>query len=41
MPVLTFVSELYAEDPGLSIPSVVAILPDFDGLLQLSSKFDY
>ena len=41
MLVLTFVSQLLAEDPGPSIPSVVAILPDFDGLLQLSSKLDY
>ena len=33
MPVLTFVSQLFAEDPGPQIPSVVAILPDLDGLL--------
>ena len=25
-----FVSHLLAEDPGISIPNVVAILPDFD-----------
>ena len=41
VPVLTFVSQLFAEDPGPSIPNVVVILPDFDGLLQLSSKLDY
>ena len=41
MPVLIFVSQLFAEDPGPSILSVVAKLPDFDGLLQLSSKLDY
>ena len=35
-----FVSHLLAEDSGPSIPSVVAILPDIDGLLQISSKLD-
>ena len=37
----TFVSHLLAEDPGLSIPSAVAILPDFDGFLPISSKLNY
>ena len=41
MPKLTFVSHLLAEDPGPSIPIVVAILPDFDGFLQITSKLDY
>ena len=36
-----FVSHLLAEDPGLSIPSAVAILPDFDGFLPISSKLNY
>ena len=35
-----FVSHLLAEDPGPSIPSVVAILPDIDGFLPISSKLD-
>ena len=36
-----FVSHLLAENPGHLIPSVVAILPDFDGFLQITSKLDY
>ena len=36
-----FVSHLLAEDPGLSIPSAVAILPDFDGFLPILSKLNY
>ena len=36
-----FVSHLLAEDPGPSIPFVVAILPDFDEFLLISSKLDY
>ena len=36
-----FVSHLLAEDPGLSIPSAVAILPYFDGFLPILSKLYY
>ena len=36
-----FVSHLFAEDPGLSISSAVAILPDFDGFLPILSKLNY
>ena len=36
-----FVSQLLDEDPGLSIPSAVAILPDFDGFLPILSKLNY
>ena len=36
-----FVSHLLAENPGLLIPSVVAILSDDDGFLQITSKLDY
>ena len=36
-----FVSHLLAEDPGLSIPSAMAILPDFDGFLPILSKLNY
>ena len=36
-----FVSHLLAENPGPLIPSVVAILPDFGGFLQITSKLDY
>ena len=36
-----FVSHLIAEDPGPSIPNVVAILSDFDGFLLISSKLNY
>ena len=36
-----FVSHLLAENPGPLIPSVVAILPDFDGFLQITSNLDY
>ena len=36
-----FVSHLLGEDPGLSIPSAVAILPDFDGFLPILSKLNY
>ena len=32
---LPFVSHLLAEDPGLSIASVLAILTDFDKFLQI------
>ena len=39
--VLTFVSHLLTEDPGPSIPSVVAILPDFDVCLPILSKLNY
>ena len=35
-----FVSHLLAKDSGPSIPSVVAILPNFDGFLIISSKLD-
>ena len=41
MPKSTFVSHLLAENPGPLIPSLVAILPDFDGFLQITSKLDY
>ena len=34
-------SILLAEDPGPSIPFVVAILPDFDEFLLISSKLDF
>ena len=37
----SFVSHLLAEDPGISIPSVVAILPDFDEFFPTSSKLDH
>ena len=40
-PSYPFVSHLLAEDPGLSIFSVVAILPDFDGFRPISSKLGY
>ena len=36
-----FVSHLLAENQGPLIRSVVAILPDFDGFLQISLKLDY
>ena len=36
-----FVSHLLAEDSGPSIPSVVAILPNFDDFLIISSKLDH
>ena len=36
-----FGSRLLAEDPGPSIPNVVAILPDFDGFLLILSKLNY
>ena len=36
-----FVSHLLADDPGLWIPSAVAILPDFDGFLPILSKLNY
>ena len=36
-----FVSPLLAEDPGPSITSVVAILPDFDGFPPILSKLNY
>ena len=36
-----FVSYLLAEDPGPSIPNIVAILPDFDGFLPILSKLNY
>ena len=36
-----FVSHLLSENPGPLIPSVVEILPDFDGFLQITSKLDY
>ena len=36
-----FVSHLLAEDPGISIPSVVAILPDFDEFFPTLSKLDH
>ena len=39
MPKLTL--NPFAEDPGPSIPIVVAILPDFDEFLLISSKLDY
>ena len=38
---LHFVCNLLAEDPGLTIPSVVAILPVFDEFLPISSKPDH
>ena len=41
IPKLTLFSHLPAEDPGPSILSAVAILPDLDGFLQISSKLDY
>ena len=40
-PSLPFFSHLLAEDPGLSISNVVAILPDFDGFRPISSKLGY
>ena len=36
-----FVSHLLAEDPRLSISSVVSILPDFDEFFPTSSKLDH
>ena len=33
-----FFSYLLAEDPGPSIPNIVAILPDFDGFLPISQN---
>ena len=36
-----FVSHLLAEDSGPSIPSVVAILPNFDDFLSISLKLDH
>ena len=36
-----FVSHLFAEDPRLSISSVVSILPDFDEFFPTSSKLDH
>ena len=41
MPKSTLCLHLLAENPGPLIPSVVAILPDFDGFLQITSKLDY
>ena len=35
------VSYLLAEDPGPSIPNIVAILSDFDGFLLILSKLNY
>ena len=36
-----FVCHQLAEDPGLSIPSAVAMLADFDGFLTILSKLNY
>ena len=36
-----FVFYLLTEDPGPSIPNIVAILPDFDGFLPILSKLNY
>ena len=36
-----FVSYLLPEDPGLSIPSAVAILPDSYGFLPILSELNY
>ena len=36
-----FVYYLLAENPGPSIPNIVAILPDFDGFLLILSKLNY
>ena len=36
-----FVSYLLAEDPGPSIPNIVAKLPDFDGFYLILSKPSY
>ena len=36
-----FVSYLLAEDPGPSIPNIVAILPYFDGFLPILSKLNH
>ena len=36
-----FVSYLLAENPGPSIPNIVAILSEFDGFLLILSKLNY